>query len=134
MRITIAAVALVLAVFAPVGAYAQTSTPFTGKWEGNYTLKNTDGTERPPQAIIFNLTQKGRELSGTAGPADQQEKVVGTVAAGKATFDVGMPQGSPFKFSLTIVKGRLQGDMTRDQNGTVREAKVDAAKAAAEKK
>jgi len=43
-----------------------------------------------------------------------------------------MPQGPPFKFSLTIVKGHLQGTMTRDNNGTVREAKVDATKAAKE--
>jgi hypothetical protein len=134
MRITFAAIAFALALFAPAGTSAQTSTPFEGKWEGTYTLKNTDGTERPPQAIIFNLTQKGKELSGTAGPPDQQEKVVGTVADGKATFDVVMPQGPPFKFALTIVKGRLQGDMTRDNNGTVRQAKVEAAKAAAEKK
>ena len=134
MRITIAAIALAVAMFAPAGANAQTSTPFDGKWEGTFILKNTDGTDRPPQAIVFNLTQKGKELSGTAGPANEQEKVVGTVAAGKATFEVIMPQGPPFKFSLTIVKGRLQGDMTRDQNGTLREAKVDAAKAAPEKK
>ena len=134
MRITLAAIALALAVFAPAGAYAQTSAPFDGKWEGTFTLKNLDGTERPPQGIVFNLVQKGKELSGTAGPADQQEKVVGTVADGKATFDVVMPQGPPFKFSLTIIKGRLQGDMTRDQNGTLREAKVDAAKTAPEKK
>ena len=134
MRITLAAIALALAVFAPAAASAQTSTPFDGKWEGTFTLKNTDGTERPPSTIIFNLTQKGKELSGTAGPPDQEEKVVGTVAGNKATFDVVMPKGAPFKFSLTIVKGRLQGDMTREQNGVLREAKVDAAKAAPEKK
>jgi type IV secretory pathway VirB2 component (pilin) len=134
MRITLAAIALALAVFTPAAASAQTSNPFDGKWEGTYTLKNTDGTDRPPSAIIFNLVQKGKELSGTAGPADEQQKVVGTVAGNKATFDVVMPKGAPFKFSLTIVKGRLQGDMTRDQNGTIREAKVDAAKVAAEKK
>ena len=134
MRITLAAIALVLAVFAPASAYAQASTPFTGKWEGTFTLKNPDGTERPPRPIIFNLTQKGKELSGTAGPPDQQEKVVGTVAGSKATFDVIMPQGPPFKFVLTIAKGRLQGDMSRDDDGTLRQAKVDAAKAAPEKK
>ena len=66
--------------------------------------------------------------------ADGKLEVVGTVAGNKATFDVVMPKGAPFKFSLTIVKGRLQGDMTRDQNGTIREAKVDAAKVAPEKK
>lgn len=131
---TIAAIALVLAVLAPAAATAQTSAAFAGTWEGNYTLNRPDGTPGEPRPIVFNLTQKGNELTGTAGPADQQEKVAGTVADGKATFDVLMPQGPPFKFSLTIVKGRLQGEMTRENNGTVRQAKVDAAKAAPAKK
>ncbi len=126
---TIAAIAFVLAVLAPDATNVQTSASFTGTWEGTYTLNRPDGTPGEPRPIVFNLTQKGNELTGTAGPADQQEKVVGTVADGKATFDVLMPQGPPFKFSLTIVKGRLQGEMTRENNGTVRQAKVDAAKA-----
>lgn len=130
----IAALALALAVLAPAAAHAQTSTPFAGKWEGTYTLTAPDGTPGEPRQIVFNLTQKGKELTGTAGPADQQEKVVGTVAGGKATFDVLLPQGPPFKFSLTIVKGRLQGEMSRENNGTVRKATVDAAKAAPVKK
>ena len=41
------------------------------------------------------------------------------------------PNGPLFNFSLTIVKGRLQGDMTGERDGVVRgQAKVDAAKAA----
>ena len=131
---TIAALALALAVLAPAAAAAQTATPFSGTWEGTYTLAGPDGTPGEPRQIVFNLTQKGKELTGTAGPADQQQKVVGTVADGKATFDVLMPQGSPFKFSLTIVKGRMQGDMTRESNGTVRKARVAAGKAAPVKK
>ena len=126
---TILAIALALASFSTPAA-AQTSAPFDGKWEGTFTLQRPDGTASEPRAIVFNLTQKGKELSGTAGPADQQEKVVGTVAGGKATFDVVMPEGAPFKFSLSIVKGHLAGDMSRDVNGTVRQAKVDATKAA----
>ncbi len=131
---TIAAIALVLGVLAPAAATAQTSAAFTGTWEGNYTLNRPDGSPGEPRPIVFNLTQKGEELTGTAGPADQQENVVGKVADGRATFEVRLPQGPPFKFSLTIVKGRLQGDMTRENNGTVRQAKVDAAKAAPAKK
>ena len=71
------------------------------------------------------------ELTGTAGPADQQWKVEnGAVTAGKATFDVQQPNGPLFKFTLTIVKGRLQGDMAGERDGVVRgHAKVDAAKA-----
>ena len=41
------------------------------------------------------------------------------------------PNGPLFKFTLTIVKGRLQGDMAGERDGVVRgHAKVDAAKAA----
>ena len=41
------------------------------------------------------------------------------------------PDGALFKFTLTVVKGRLQGDMAGERDGVVRgRAKVDAAKAA----
>ena len=131
---TLIAIALVLAALAPA-ASAQTTANFSGKWEGTYTLQRPDGTAAEPRPLVFNFVQKGKELTGTAGPADQQEKVQGTVENGKATFDVLMPQGPPFKFSLAIVKGRLQGDMSREnKEGVVRTAKVDAAKAAPEKK
>jgi hypothetical protein len=130
-------IALALTIAGLASPAAQTSAPFDGKWEGTFTLARPDGTDAPPSKILFNITQKGKEITGTAGPADQQQKIVNGVATGaKATFDVEMPQGPPFKFSLSVVKGRLQGQMTREaQDGTVRQAKVDAAKAdPAEKK
>jgi hypothetical protein len=131
----LAALALLLAVFAPAIA-AQPSASFTGKWEGTFKMQRPDGTEGNPQPVVFNLTQKGKALTGTAGPADKQWKVEkGAVAAGKATFEVQQPDGPLFKFSLSIVKGRLQGEMAGERDGVVRgHAKVDAAKAAPEKK
>jgi hypothetical protein len=127
---TFAAIAFILAVLAPATS-AQTSTSFTGKWEGTYTLQRPDGTTAEPRPIVFDITQKGKEITGTAGPADEQTKVEkGVVVDGKATFQV-QTDGPLFKFSLTIVKGRLQGDMTGERDGQVRgTAKVDAAKAA----
>ena len=124
------AFALVLAVLAPVVA-AQATDSFTGKWDGTFTLQRPDGTEADPRTVIFNLTQKGATLTGTAGPADEQFKIEkGAVKAGTATFEVKDPDGPLFKFTLTIVKGRLQGDMVGEQDGVVRgKAKVDAAKA-----
>ena len=123
---------LVLACLAPAVA-AQTSASFTGKWEGTFTMQRPDGSEGEPRPVVFNLTQKGKELTGTGGPPDQQWKIEkGTVAAGKATFEVQQPNGPLFKFTLTIVKGRLQGDMSGERDGVVRgHAKVDAAKAKA---
>lgn len=130
---TLLAIALVLASFAPA-VTAQTAGTFTGKWEGTYTREMPDGTSKPTP-IVFNITQKGKEITGTAGPADQQTPIdKGVVADGEASFQVQSP-GPLFKFTLTIVKGRLQGDMIAERDGKViGTAKVDAAKATAEKK
>ncbi len=124
------ALAVVLVAFVPALA-AQTATSFTGKWEGTFKMQRPDGTEGNPSNVVFNLTQKGKVLTGTAGPADKQWKIdKGAVNTGKATFEVQQPDGPLFKFTLTIVKGRLQGDMAGERDGVVRgHAKVDAARA-----
>ena len=90
-----------------------------------------DGMTGDPRPVLFDLTQKGKALTGTAGPPAQQLKIEkGTAADGKATFDVQQPDGPLFKFALTIVKGRLQGDMSGEREGVVRgRAKVDAGRA-----
>ena len=126
------ALALALAVFAPAIA-AQAADSFTGKWEGSFKLQRPDGSESEPRPAVFNLTQKGKVLTGTGGPADNQWPIdKGTVDAGKATFEMQQPNGPLFKFSLEIVKGRLQGEMKGEVDGVVRgTAKVDAAKAPA---
>jgi hypothetical protein len=123
-------IVFVLALFVPALA-AQTAASFTGKWEGTMIQQRPDGTESSPNAIVLNLTQKGKELTGTAGPGSQQWAIEkGAVTAGKATFQVQQPNGPLFKFTLTIVKGRLQGDMAGEKDGVVRgHAKVDAGKA-----
>ena len=125
------ALALFITAFASVAA-AQTAASFTGKWEGTFTRQLPDGSENT-QPVVFELTQKGKALTGTAGPADQQWKIEkGAVAAGKATFEVQQPNGPLFKFNLSVVNGRLQGEMTGERDGVVRgKAKVDAAKAKA---
>jgi hypothetical protein len=126
----LAAFALALAVLAPPLA-AQKAESFTGRWEGTFTMQRPDGTEGNSNAVVFDLTQKGKALTGTAGPTEQQWKIdKGAVNAGKATFEVQQPDGPLFKFTLSIVKGRLQGEMTGERDGVVRgRAKVDAARA-----
>lgn len=122
-------VVLAMAVIAPAVA-AQSSSSFTGRWEGTFTMQRPDGTEGEPRPILFDLTQKGKALTGTAGPGEQVWTVErGTVANGKATFEVQQPGGPLFKFNLAVVKGRLQGEMTGERDGVVRgNARVDAAR------
>jgi hypothetical protein len=120
---------LLVAALAPAVA-AQTSASFTGKWAGTFKMQRDEG-EGDPRPVEFNLTQKGKELTGTAGPPDRQWKVEkGAVTADRATFEVQQPDGPLFKFTLTVVRGRLQGEMAGEREGVVRgRAKVDAAKA-----
>ena len=128
---TLVAFALALTVLAPA-VVAQNTASFSGKWEGTFKIQRADGTEGDPRPVVFDLTQKGEELTGTAGPPDKPWKVEkGSVTDGKATFEVQQPDGPLFKFALTIVKERLQGDMTGERDGEIRgRAKVDAGKAA----
>ena len=123
-------IAIVLFALAPA-VDAQTATAFSGKWEGTFKMQRPDGTEGDPRPVAFDLTQKDNVLTGTAGPPDRQWKIEkGTIEAGKATFEVQQPNGPLFKYTLTIVKGRLQGDMAGERDGVVRgHANVDAAKA-----
>jgi len=129
MKRTLSTIALVFAIF--ISASAAQTTGFTGKWEGTFKLQRPDGSEGNAQNVAFNLTQKGNALTGTAGPPEQQWTIdKGAVSAGKATFEVQQPNGPLFKFTLSIVKGRLQGDMAGEREGVVRgHAIVDAARA-----
>jgi hypothetical protein len=130
MKKLIAFAVALLVLAAPLAA--QTAASLTGKWEGSMTRLRDDGTE-DKNTVVFNLTQKGAVLTGTAGPADQQIEITkGAVKAGKATFEVQVPNSTLFKFSLSIVKDRLQGDVTGERGGVVMgKGKVDAAKAKA---
>ena len=130
MKKILSTVVLALVVLVP-GLAAQGAASFSGKWEGTFTMQRPDGTEGDARPVVFNLTQKGKVLTGTAGPGDRQWTVEqGAVDAGKATFQVQQPDGPLFKFTLSVVKGRLQGEMAGEREGVVRgRAKVDAGKA-----
>ena len=126
---TLVALALVVAALAPA-VVAQTAS-FTGKWEGTLIFLRPNGSEGDTDPVVLDLTQKGKALTGTLGSGKEQWKIdKGAVNSGKATFEVQEPNGPLYKFTLTIVKGRLQGEMIGERDGVVGgKAKVDATKA-----
>ena len=132
---TLAAIAALL--LTTTAAQAQTArkstTDLTGKWTGSMTRTAPDGRS---QTIdwMFDLTQKGKVLTGTAGPNAERQwplETGGAVDGGKATFKVQQPNGPMRTFTLALVKDRLQGDMLAEMNGQSFTTKVDVGRAAA---
>jgi len=124
---TLAAVAMLLVTMAP--AQAQT-TNFTGKWTGTLTRTRPDGQSQSID-FLFDLTQKGKVLTGTAGPDAERQWPIekGVVDGTKVAFQVQQPDGPLRKCALALVEGRLKGTMTLEFNGQTAEVKVDMERA-----
>ena len=124
---TLAALTLLALTLAP----AQTAANLTGKWTGSFSPVRPDGTTGS-DSIELNLTQKGNDLTGTAGPgADRQWAITkGVVAGNKVTFVVQVPDGGPtISFALTLTKDRLVGEASGEDDGQKMTAKIDAGRA-----
>jgi hypothetical protein len=121
----LAAIAIVLAALVPGIALAQASN-LTGKWTGTLTRTLPDGRTQSID-FLFVLTQKGKVLTGTAGPnAERQWSIEkGAVDGARVTFQVQQPDGPLRKCTLTLVDGRLQGDMVLEYQGQTAEVRVD---------
>jgi hypothetical protein len=122
---TLAALALVMFTLAP----AQTAD-LTGKWAGAFNPQLPDGTTRE-DVIEMNLIQKGKVISGTAGPNAERQWPIsnGVIDGAKVTFDVTNNDGMVIKFALTSAKDRLTGDADASSGGQTRKAKIDVTKA-----
>jgi hypothetical protein len=112
-------------------AHAQT-TNLTGKWTGTLTRTAPDGNS---QSIdwMFDLTQKGKVLTGTTGPNAERQWTIekGAVNGDKISLRVQQPEGPMRTFTLKLVEGRLQGEMLAELEGKSFTAKVDAGRAKA---
>jgi hypothetical protein len=99
---------------------------FTGKWSGSFIMTQPDGT--PSDGRIFmSLTHKALELTGSAGPNEQQQwPLKGSVDGNKVTFDLQSDEAGVIKFTLTFVDGHLKGDAAAEVQGQKLAAKVDA--------
>ena len=120
----ILALTAVLLTMAPAPAQ---ETSVTGKWTGTLTRTAPDGRTQSID-FMFDLTQKGKVLTGTAGPnAERQWEIQkgGVADGGKVTFRVQQPDGPLRTFTLTLVKDRLQGEMLAELKGQSFTTKVD---------
>jgi hypothetical protein len=135
MKIFVAAAVL---LFTMASAQAQTtsstgkqSANLTGKWTGTMTRTAPDGQTQSIN-FMFDLTQKGKALTGTVGPNAERQWPIekgGAADGGKITFRVQQPDGPMRTFTLKLVEGRLQGEMLAELKGQSFTAKVDAGRA-----
>ena len=121
--------ATALLLFTMIPIQAQTAN-LTGKWTGTLTRTAPDGRTQTIDWML-DLEQNGDVVNGTAGPnAERQWKFEkGTIEDGTLTFKVQQPDGPMRTFTLTLVKGRLQGEMLAELNGQSFTTTVDVGRA-----
>ena len=127
------AVLLLTASAAQAQPKKQSAADLTGKWTGTMTRTAPDGRTQTI-AWMFDLTQKGQVLTGTAGPSAERQWAIekgGAVERDKATFKVQQPEGPMRTFTLALVKDRLQGEMLAEFQGQSFTTKVDVGREAA---
>src|SRR5262245_7579602 len=120
MRTLAALAALLLTTSAVHAQPKKAAAPdLTGKWTGTMTRTAPDGKSQTI-AWMFDLTQKGQVLTGTAGPNAEWQWAIekgGAVEGNKATFKVQQPEGPMRTFTLALAKDRLQGEMLAEFQG-----------------
>src|SRR5690242_11608829 len=98
----------------------------TGKWSGSFDVTGPDGQTQPNTAV-FNLKQDGANLTGTAGPSDDEQMNIraGKVDGDKVSFEVAMENGPVIKFELALVGDHIQGTANGEHEGQKLSAKVN---------
>lgn len=81
----------------------------TGKWSGSFTPEGRD-TEN----AILVLKQNGSEITGTAGPDENQQWTIskGKIEGNKVTAEVPSPDGPVYKLSMVLEGEHLKGDVS----------------------
>ncbi|HXM42948.1 MAG TPA: hypothetical protein VN924_16970 [Bryobacteraceae bacterium] len=105
----------------------------TGKWSGKFDITTPDGDVKPDSAVM-HLTANGAEVTGTAGPNEDQQWTMrnGKLEAGKLTFEV-LPEGDEDKgllvFDLVFDGDTIRGTATGHDGDDKLSAKVDLKRA-----
>lgn len=103
----------------------------SGKWSGTLVATRDNG-ETEEDTVFMELKQSGTEISGTAGPNEQELHTIenGKIEGDKITFEVRPGENNLFKVVLTLTEGRLVGEATNEREGRIRKAKLDLTKKA----
>ena len=95
----------------------------TGKWTGTFEPSGGDGQAG---GAFLKLTQKGTDISGTAGPDENQQLPIrkGKIEGDKVTLEV-ENEGIVLHFALVLAGDRLKGEAHMEREGQTRTAKID---------
>jgi hypothetical protein len=94
----------------------------TGTWKGSFAPEGQD-----PSTAVVVLKQSGTTLTGSAGPAEDQQWPLtnGKVVGNKITGEVTSPEGMVFKLDLVLEGDHIKGDVNGSREGQAMKAKVD---------
>lgn len=97
----------------------------TGKWSGSFDVTGPDGETKQSTAYM-SLKQSGTEITGTAGPDENQQWPIlnGKIDEDKITFEV-QTDKPLIKFDLRLVEGHLKGEAKGEKDGKTVKASVD---------
>ena len=114
---------LLLVAFA---AFAYGDTDVTGKWTGSFQITRSSGESNDSTALLM-LTQKGGEITGTAGPNEDKQLSIkgGKIEGDKITFEVS-DNGHTIKFALMVAGDKMSGEANMSgDDGESAKAKLD---------
>ncbi|HEY2017828.1 MAG TPA: hypothetical protein VGH38_30190 [Bryobacteraceae bacterium] len=96
----------------------------TGKWTGSFEVSGPDGQKSSTALLV--LTQKGTEITGTAGPNEDQQSSIqkGKLEGDKLTLEV-EDNGTLIRFALMVAGDRITGDARPADSADARSAKLD---------
>jgi hypothetical protein len=112
---------LVCTLFLALCAMTAMAADVSGKWSG--TFSPSDGNSNSAFAV---LKQTGSTVTGTAGPAeDQQWPFTGTIEGNRVTGEVKSPDGPTFKLDLTLDGDKLKGNASGEHDGQPMKATME---------
>jgi len=102
----------------------------SGRWAGSFAAIGPDGVEQGAQPANMILKQSGSQVTGTAGPENEQWPIQkGKMEGAKLTVEVKSPDDELYQCALTLTGGNLKGECTVQGNGQTGKGKVEFARA-----